>query len=154
MCLGSFHTDIEGHGHLFAALSFGKKLHNFSLPAGKAIANRTVLSGPGFAIAKTVQHHLRDFCGEKCAVHGQSFHGVYQIAIRVGFKYVSAHPGLHYFVHQFIRKVQTQYYDLRIWESLANLPSRFKSVELWHPDIHHNYVWLSLERHRPRFTTS
>jgi hypothetical protein len=153
MCLGGFHTDIESHGDFFAALSFGEKLHDFSLPAGQAIANSAVLPGTGFAIAKAVQHHFGNFGGEKRAMHGQSFDGVYKVAIGIGFKNVSSHPGLHYFVHQFVGQVEAQYYDFRIWEALANLSRRFKPVELRHPDIHYHNVGLPLQSHNHCFAT-
>src|SRR5205807_4741802 len=122
------HADIEDHRNLFAALSFGKELHDLSLTACQSISGNAVLPYFGLPVAKTVQHHFGNFRSKKCAVHSERFHGIYQIAVCIRFQYITAHTGLHYFIDQFIGEMQAKYDDFSIWQAFSNLAGGFETI--------------------------
>jgi hypothetical protein len=154
MGLRGLHADIQHHRNFLAALTLREKLHDFPLPARQAIPDAAFLSPSGLPVAESIQHHFGNFCREEGAVRSQGLYRRHQVAGGIRFEDISANASLHNLINELIGKVKAEDDNFCVGQGLANLPGGFETVQLGHPDVHHDDVWLGLKRQGDRFPAS
>jgi hypothetical protein len=153
VCLGSLDADSQCDRNFLAALALSQKLDDLALSTCQAttkfMLDRWGLLG--IATAKSIEHHVAGFGGEKGALYRKSFDRSHQIAIGIGLHDVSARAGFHDVMDELIREMQRQDDNFRFRKLLADPANGFQTIELRHTYIHNDDIGFVLLSKRHGF---